>query len=63
MNENINLRERVIANLKERRQRIINGQLNCIPSPFKRFSEDFSGIEQCCYYTITSFTKGKAVLI
>ena len=58
MNENINLRERVIANLKERRQRIINGQLNCIPSPFKRFSEDFIGIEQGCYYTITSFTKG-----
>ena len=58
MNENISLRERVIANLKERRQRIINGQLNCIPSPFKRFSEDFIGIEQGCYYTITSFTKG-----
>ena len=49
MNENISLRERVIANLKERRQRIINGQLNCIPSPFKRFSEDFIGIEQGCY--------------
>ena len=58
MNENISLRERVIANLKERRQRIIDGQLNCIPSPFKRFSEDFIGIEQSCYYTITSFTKG-----
>ena len=63
MNENISLRERVIANLKERRQRIINGQLNCIPSPFKRFSEDFIGIEQGCYSTITSFTKRKAVLI
>ena len=63
MNENISLRERVIANLKERRQRIINGQLNCIPSPFKRFSEDFIGIEKGCYYTITSFTKGKFVLI
>ena len=63
MNENISLRESVVANLKERRQRIIDGQLNCIPSPFKRFSEDFIGIEQSCYYTITSFTKGKAVLI
>lgn len=63
MNENISLRERVIINLEERRERIINGQLNCIPSPFKRFSEDFIGIEQGCYYTITSFTKGKAVLI
>lgn len=54
----MNLRERVIANLEERRQRILDGQLNCIPSPFKRFSEDFIGIEQSCYYTITSFTKG-----
>ena len=52
------LRERVIENLKVRRQRILDGQLNCIPSPFKRFSEDFIGIEQACYYTITSFTKG-----
>ena len=52
------LRERVIENLNARRQRILNGQLNCIPSPFKRFSEDFIGIEQSCYYTITSFTKG-----
>lgn len=54
----MNLRERVIANLEERRQRILDGQLNCIPSPFKRFSEDFIGIEQSCYYTVTSFTKG-----
>lgn len=58
MGKSINLRERVIANLEERRQRILDGQLNCIPSPFKRFSEDFIGIEQSCYYTITSFTKG-----
>lgn len=58
MKESISLRERVIANLEERRQRILDGQLNCIPSPFKRFSEDFIGIEQGCYYTITSFTKG-----
>lgn len=54
----LSLRERVVANLAERRKRIIEGQLNCIPSPFKRFSEDFIGIEQACYYTVTSFTKG-----
>ena len=57
------LRERVLQNLKDRRQRILEGKLNCIPSPFTRFSEDFIGIEQSCYYTITSFTKGKLVLI
>lgn len=54
----MSLRDRVISNLAERRDRILKGQLNCIPSPFKRFSEDFIGIEQACYYTITSFTKG-----
>ena len=40
------LRERVIAGLEERRERLFNNQLNCIPSPFKRFSDDFIGIEQ-----------------
>lgn len=52
------LKDRVINNLIERKNRLLNGQLNCIPSPFKRFSEDFIGIEQACYTTVTSFTKG-----
>ena len=52
------LRERVIAGLEERRERLFNNQLNCIPSPFKRFSEDFIGIEQACHYVITASTKG-----
>lgn len=52
------LRERVIEGLKQRRERLLSGKLNRIPSPFKRFSNDFIGIEQSCYYTITSFTKG-----
>ena len=60
--EDNSLRTRVVKNLNDRRQRILDGQLNCIPSPFKRFNEDFIGIEQSCYYTITSFTKGKLVL-
>lgn len=49
---------RVIKRLKERRQRILDGKVNCIPSKFERFRNDFIGIEQSCYYTITSFTKG-----
>lgn len=55
----MNLVNRTLELLKKRRERILNGQLNCIPSPFKRFSNDFIGIEQSCYYTVTSFTKGK----
>lgn len=50
--------KRTLESLNIRRNRILNGQLNCIPSPFKRFSNDFIGIEQACYYTVTSFTKG-----
>jgi hypothetical protein len=60
---NLSLKDRVVSNLKERQQRILSGHLNCIPSSFPRFSNDFIGIEQSCYYTVTSFTKGKFVLI
>lgn len=52
------LRERTINNLQERKQRLLEGKLNCIPSPFKRFNNDFIGIEPGCYYTVTSNTKG-----
>lgn len=44
--------------IERRKQRILDGGVNCIPSPFKRFMDDFSGIEQSTYYTITSFSKG-----
>lgn len=56
--DNMTLVERTLESLRIRRNRILDGQLNCIPSPFKRFSNDFIGIEQACYYTVTSFTKG-----
>lgn len=52
------LRNRVLNNLKERRNRLLNNKLNCIPSPFQRFSNDFVGLEQDCMYCITSSTKG-----
>lgn len=54
----MSLKERVINNLYERRERVLKGLVNSIPSPFARFSEDFVGIEQSCYYAVTSFTKG-----
>lgn len=49
---------RALNELKQKRENILNGKVNSIPSPFKRFSNDFIGIEQACYYLITSFTKG-----
>lgn len=54
----VTLQKRVVDSLKERRERLFNNQLNCIPSPFKRFREDFIGIEQACQYLVTASTKG-----
>ena len=44
--------------LRARRQNLIDGKINSIPSPFLRFSNDFIGLEQGVYYGITSYTKG-----
>lgn len=55
--------ERVLESLEKRRQNILNGNINCIPSPFKRFSDDFPGIEQGKYYLVSAATKvGKTQL-
>lgn len=51
-------RVRVLNRLIQRQQRILEGKVNCIPSKFSRFRNDFIGIEQECYTAITSFTKG-----
>lgn len=54
------LKERVISNLKKRRDNIINGNINCIPFPFSNFRNDIPGIEQAKYYQITgTITKSK----
>lgn len=53
----MSLTDRVIDTLQYRRDRLINGEINSIPSPFIRFSEDFIGIEQGKYYLITGSTK------
>lgn len=47
-----------IDNIKKKRKNAISGNLNCIPSPYKRFRKDFPGIEKGIMCTITSFTKG-----
>ena len=49
----MSLRERVIFNLEERRDKVINGDINCIPLPFVRFREELPGIEQGKYYLIS----------
>lgn len=54
----MSLSEKTLELIKTRRERLINGGINSIPTPFKRFKNDFVGLEQGCYYLITSFTKG-----
>lgn len=49
--------DRVLQNLEERRQRVINGGINCIPLPFPSFRRDFPGIEQGKYYNISGASK------
>lgn len=49
--------------LKERRQRILEGKINCIPLSFKRYSVWFPGIEKARYIIITASQKvGKSKL-
>lgn len=54
----MSLREKVIQHFVERREKLLAGGVNSIPSPFPRFSNDFIGLEQATYYIFTSFTKG-----
>ena len=59
----MSLIQRVLTNLEDRRQRILRGDINCIPSPFKSFRGDFPGIEQGKYYCLSGASKsGKSQL-
>lgn len=55
---------RAIAYIKERRKRILEGKVNCIPIPFKRMSHEFPGFERKRYGIITASQKiGKSKLV
>lgn len=49
--------DEIIDDLDRRRQRVEDGGINCIPSPFPSFVKDFPGIEQGKYYLITGAAK------
>lgn len=51
----MSLRRDTIQTLRTRRQRLLDGGINTIPSPFVRFSNDFLGWEQATYYLFTSY--------
>ena len=55
--------ERTLKYLQNRRDKLLNGGVNSIPSPFIRFSDEFIGIEQKKYYVVTGNQKsGKTQL-
>lgn len=43
--------------IKDRKTNLENGGVNCIPSPFTSFRQDFVGIEQETYYCVTANQK------
>lgn len=53
----MSLLQRVLDSIKERRQKILDGEINCIPLPFNRFRSEWPGIEQGRYYLISGATK------
>lgn len=53
----MSLIERVLEKAKERREKILSGKVNCIPSPFKTFRYDFPGVELGTYYLVSGGAK------
>ena len=46
-----------VDNLRENRNRILNGLINCIPLPFQRYKKFWLGIQKKMYYLISSNQK------
>ena len=53
----MSLFKRVHGNLVNRRQRLLDGKINCIPWGLPRFENQLPGIEQGKYYLITANSK------
>jgi hypothetical protein len=61
--EKKSLFSRVYENIVNKRERILNGKVNCIPWNLPRFEENSPGIEQGKYYQVTAQSKaGKTQL-
>lgn len=53
----MSLIRRVINNVKEARNRIFEGKINCIPISFPRFRREFPGIRKKTYYLVSGGAK------
>ena len=49
--------KRALGYIEERKKKLESGGINSIPTPFKRFSSDYVGVEQSTYYIVTAKTK------
>jgi hypothetical protein len=56
------LYNRVYDSIVKRRERILEGKINCIPWNLPRFEQDSPGIEQGKYYLFTANSKVGEVL-
>lgn len=53
----MSIREEILKDLEHNREVILNGGVNCIPSPLVRFRQYFPGIRKKFYYIVTGATK------
>jgi len=51
------LKDRIVAGLIKRRDKVLSGGINCIPLPFPRFRSEFPGTEQKRIYLVSGGTK------
>ncbi len=58
----MSLYNRAISTITDRRQRLIDGKINCIPWGLPRFEMENPGIEQGKYYVLSANSKVGKVL-
>lgn len=55
--ESTSLIDRTLFNIKARRQRTLDGGINCIPTPIPKFHYDYPGVELGSYYLVSGSAK------
>lgn len=53
----MNVVQRTLRGFRENKRKIVEGGVNCIPSPFDCFRSDFPGIEKGKYYLVSGAAK------
>ena len=53
----MNVVQRTLQGFRDNKRKIVEGGVNCIPSPFTCFRNDFPGIEKGKYYLVSGAAK------